>query len=229
MIDLRLATTALIFLAGTSIAAQGGLQYREYRLESSLATVLAVSPTRMNQPRTVHERPASVQEVRWRAPYMGLGDGRADPVNEVLFTFYNDHLYQIVVTYDRGRMAGLTSDDVVDTLSAAYGIPLLRDTRRSPTANHVDVRADMLIVAEWEDPGSRLTLLGSSPAHSPQFQLVLVSKRLNPPARAAILEARRLDALEAPQRELERRAQAAAAATQVEEKTRETNKAAFRP
>ena len=231
MLDSRLATTAalIVLVGGSSIAAQAAFQYREYTLESSVAAVLAVSPIRMSQPKTLHERPASIQEVRWRAPYMGLGDERTDPVNEVLFSFYNDQLYQIVVTYDQGRMAGLTNDDVVSTLSATYGAPLLRNTRTSHTPRDVDVRADMLIVAAWEDASSWLSLVRSSSAISPQFQLVLISKRLNSPARSAILEARRLDALEAPQRELERRAQAAAVAAKAEKKTREANKAAFRP
>jgi hypothetical protein len=31
-------------------------------------------------------------------------------VRVVLFSFYDDQLYQIVVTYDRERMEGLTND-----------------------------------------------------------------------------------------------------------------------
>ena len=230
----RLAAIATLMLVmdGQSVAAQAPFQYREYALESGLAAVVAVSPLRMTSPRTLHERPASIQEVVWRAPYLGLQGLRGeqpDPVHEMLFTFYNDELYQIVVTYDQGRMAGLTDADVVATLSETYGASLLRDTRTPRTVADADVRRDMAIVAQWDDDRALLTLVRSSSAYSPQFQLVLISKRLNPPARAAIVEARRLDALDAPRRERERQAQAVAAAAAADQKARGVNKGAFRP
>jgi hypothetical protein len=65
--------------------------------------------------------------------------------------------------------------------------------------------------------------------YSPDFQLVLISKALSARARSAIREAIRLDALEAPQRELEKRKQDVAEASATRDKTRATNKAAFRP
>ncbi len=229
MIDSRLvAIASLTFvLGGQPLTAQAPFQYREYALESSVATVAKISRTRDNDPKTLHARPAFIQKVVWRAPYMGLGGGLADPVHEVLFNFYNDQLYQIVVTYDRGRMADLTNDDVIETLSATYGVPLLRDARTARSVLLADVAADMLVVAQWDDARSMLTLLRST--YLPQFQLVLFSKTLTPRARAAIGEARRLDALDAPQREIDRRTQATASAAVAGQKARSMNKAAFRP
>lgn len=229
MIDSRLAAIASLtfVLGGQPLAAQAPFQYRGYALESSVATVIDVSRTGNNSPKTLHERPASIQEVLWRAPYMGLGGEQADPVHEVLFTFYDDQLFQIVVTYDRGRMAGLTNDDVIHTLSATYGMPLLLDARSVRNGLPADVGTGMGVVAQWDNARSLLTLLRST--YSPQFQLVLISKTLNPLARAAIAEARRLDALDAPQRELDRRSQATAEAATAGEKARAVNKAAFRP
>jgi hypothetical protein len=138
-----------------------------------------------------------------------------------------DQLYRIVVTYDRGRMAGLTNDDVIQTLSATYGVPLLPDARTARNALALDVETGMGVVAQWDNARSLVTLLRST--YSPQFQLVLISKTLNPLARAAVAEARRLDALDAPQRERDRRSQAEAEAAATAEKTRAVNKAAFRP
>jgi hypothetical protein len=229
MIDSRLAAIAAVtvVLGGAPLAAQAPFQYRQYALESSVAAVIAVDPARNNDRRTLHERPASIQEVVWRAPYMGLGAGLADPVQDVVFSFYNDQLYQLHVTYERGRMAGLTDDDVIETLTRTYGVPLLRGLRAFPGARSADVGLGVVMVAQWEDSGSLLTLLRSS--YTPQFQLVLISKRLDPLARAAISEARRLDAVAAPQRELDRRAQAAAIALAADQKARDQNKAAFRP
>jgi hypothetical protein len=230
----RLAAIAALLLVmdGWSVAAQAPFQYREYTLETGLAAVIAVNPLRMTNPRTLHERPASIQEVVWRAPYLGLQGVRGeqpDPVQEMLFTFYNDELYQIVVTYNQGRMAGLTEADVVATLSETYGVSLLRDTRAARTVADADVRRDMAIVAQWDDDRALLTLVRGTSTYSPQFQLVLISKRLNRGARAAIVEAQRLDALDTPRRERERQAQAAAAAEAADQKARDVNKAAFRP
>ena len=229
MIDSRSAAVAfLVFvLGGQTVDAQAPIQYRAYALGSSVATVSAVSPTRTGQPRTIHDRPVPIQEVVWRAPYMGLGADLADPVHEMLFRFYEDQLYQITITYDRGRMDGLTNDDVIATLAATYGAPLLRDARIAHAIPGGDVAPHMRVIAQWEDADSLLTLLRST--HSPEFQLLVVSKMLHPLARTAIAEARRLDALDAPQRELTRRAQASADAAAAGEKTRTTNKAAFRP
>lgn len=229
MIDSRFAAIAffVFLLGGLTLDAQAPFQYRDYALGSSAVTVNQISRTRSGDLKTLHERPASIQETVWRAPYMGLGGGLADPVHEVLFSFYDDQLYQIIVTYDRGRIAGLTNDDVIATLAATYGVPLLRDARVAHTILAADIAPHMRVVAQWEDAGSLLTLVRSN--HSPEFQLVLISKTLNRSARAAIAEARRLDALGAPQRELDRRAQTAAAAAAAAEKARTVNKSAFRP
>lgn len=236
MIDhLRLAVIAILTIAlhASPLAAQTPFQYRQFVLESSVATLVETAGPRGNDPRTLHVRPALIQEVVWRAPYMGLAVGSADPAAladpalTTTFAFYNDQLYQILVTYDRSRMAGLTDQDVVGALSATYGTALLRGVRTAPNLLPADIGVGVVMVAQWEDSRSLLTLLRST--YAPQYQLALVSKRLDPLARAAIAEGRRLDALEAPQRDLERRAEAAAAAALADRKTREANRTAFRP
>ena len=123
-------------------------------------------------------------------------------------------------------MEGLTNDDVIASVSAAYGIPPLRPAgaRSVPAA---EMAADTTVVARWEDQSALLTLTRGS--YPPQYQLTLTSKTLNGPARAAIKEAGRLDAKEAPQREVDQRTKQAADARVATEKARVTNKAAFRP
>ncbi len=80
MIDSRLATTAALILlvAGPSIAAQGGFQHREYRLASGVATVLVVSPMRMDARRP---RPAEVAAVEEKT--RETNRGRVPPVTTV--------------------------------------------------------------------------------------------------------------------------------------------------
>jgi hypothetical protein len=224
---MAIAASLVFVLGGQLVNAQTPFQYRDYALGSSTASVSGNSGTRSGDPKTLHQRPVPIQETVWRAPYMGLGAGPVDPVYEVLLSFYDDQLYQIIVTYDRGRTAGLTDNDLIATLAATYGTPLLRDARTASTMLATDVAPHMVVIAQWEDAASALTLVRSR--HAPELQLVLISKTLNPRARAAIAEARRLDALDAPQRDLDRRSQATAGAAAAAEKARTANKAAFRP
>lgn len=204
-------------------AAQDLSRYRAYVLDSSLASIVTTSGARAADARTLHERPARIQELEWRAPYVGFGTELADPVRGAIFSFYDDSLYQIVVTYDRSRTDGLTNGDIIASLAEVYGEPVLASSRSRPAA----ALPDALVLAQWDSPGSSVTLLRGS--YSPEYQLVLLSKASSARAQTAIREAGRLDAIEAPRRELERRNKDAAEATAARDKIRTTNKAAFRP
>ena len=179
-------------------SAQDMSRYRAYALESSLDAVIATSGARRADAKTLHQRPASIQELQWRAPYVSSGDTLADPVLEIAFTFYNDALYQVVVNYDRDRTEGLTNKDILDALSATYGVPALASarTRTSPPA---EAFPGGIVLARWETAESLVTLIRGS--DTPEFQLILVSKPLSTRARSAIREAIRLDAIEAPRRD----------------------------
>jgi hypothetical protein len=214
-------------LCAHSIVAQTPFEYREYALGTSVSSVVKISKTRGDGTKTLHERPARIQELEWRAPYVSAGTELADPVRDVLFSFYDDQLYQVVVTYDRERMEGLTNDDVVESISATYGAPLLRHARAGRNALMPVTPSETTVVAQWEDAQSVLTLIRDS--YSPQYQLVLISKTLNPRAGAAIKESLRLDTQEAPQREREQRTKEVADARDASQKARVVNKAAFKP
>jgi hypothetical protein len=229
MINMRVAAiTALGFvLSGQPVFGQAVLSYREHALGSSVASVVKISGARPSDMKTPHERPARIQEVEWRAPYVLSGEEMADPVRNVVFSFYDDQLFQVVVTYDRDRMEGLTNDDLIESISATYGVPLLAHRRTPRAALPSDVPADATVVARWEDAASLLTLTRGT--YSPQYQLVLISKTLNSRANTAIKEALRLDDVEAPQRDLDRRKKDVADARAASTKARVVNKAAFKP
>ena len=215
-----------LILGGQLASAQGVSRYRAYVLESSLESVIATSGARAADAKTLHERPATVQELEWRAPYVDSRNTQADPVREITFMFYNDALYQVTVKYDRDRTEGLTNTDIVESLSTAYGAPLL-PSGRTRTSPPVEGFPDSILVALWENADSLLTLIRGS--YTPEFQLILVSKSLNARARTAIREAVRLDAVEAPRREAAQRKKEAGDASAARDKTRIANKAAFRP
>jgi hypothetical protein len=215
-----------VILGGQLVFAQDMSRYRDYVLESTVDSVVAASGARAADAKTLHERPATIQQLDWRAPYTDSRTNRADPVRDISFTFFNGALYQVIVSYDRDRTEGLTNSDIVESLSATYGVPALAlaRTRTSPPA---EAFPDSIVLARWENAESLLTLLrGSS---TPEVQLILISKPLSTRARNAVREASRLDAIEAPRREAEQRKKEAGDADAARDKTRIANKAAFRP
>ena len=212
--------------SGQFTLAQEPSHYRDYVLGTSVEAVVTASGARPADVKTMHDRPATIQRLLWRAPYVRSSDISPDPVREIAFSFYNDALYQVVVNYDRDRTEGLTNSDIVESLSTAYGVPTLASarTRTSPPAEAVH---DSVVLARWENAESVLTLVRGS--YTPEFQLILVSKPLSALARTAVREAIRLDAIEAPRREAEQRKKEAGDANAAHDKTRAANKAAFRP
>ena len=215
-----------LILGGQLAFAQDMSRYRAYVLESSLDSVVAASGARAADAKTLHERPATIQQLEWRAPYVDSRNTMADPVREISFTFYNDALYQVIVNYDRARTEGLTNSDIVESISTAYGAPILASAR-TRTSPPVEAFPDSLVVARWENADSLLTLIRRS--YMPEFQLILVSKSLSAHARTAAREAVRLDAIEAPRREAAQRKKEAGEARAARDKTRIANRAAFRP
>lgn len=215
-----------LILGGQLVYAQDMSRYRGYVLESSLDAVAATSGVRAADAKTLHERPATIQQLAWRESYVDSRDTQADPVRDIAFMFFNDALYQVIVNYHQDRTAGLTSSDIVESLTATYGEPSFASakTRTSPPA---EAFPDSVVVARWENTDSLLTLVRGS--YTPQFQLILVSKPLSTRARIAVREAVRLDALDAPRREAAQRKSEASNASAARDKARLANKAAFRP
>jgi hypothetical protein len=227
MMSVRILAVAslAITLGGQPLTAQSLSRYRTYALESSVASIVKTSGAAEGDLKTLHERPARIQQLEWRAPYVPTERVVADPVRTVVFSFYDDQLYQVVVTYERDRMEGLTNADLIEAIGAAYGtLPLHTTSAASPP---LDIPADSEVVARWDGGASVLSLVRG--AYSREFQLVLISKQLSQQARSAIKEALRLDVQQAPQREVDRRTKELADARISDEKARAKNKAAFRP
>jgi hypothetical protein len=223
---LSLLITIGIILSGQIVSAQDMRRYRAYALESTIELVVTASGAPAADVKTLHVRPATIQELNWRAPYLGADDTAADPVREIAFRFYDNALYQLIVSYDRARTEGLTNADILESIAATYGQPTLvsEGARTSPA---LSASGEQLVLARWETAESLVTLVRGS--YTPEFQLILISKALSTRAASAIREAVRMDAAEAPARESAQRTKDAGDASAAEDKTRLTNKATFRP
>jgi hypothetical protein len=150
----------------------------------------------------------------------------ANPVRAIFFSLYNGELFRIVVNYDRYKTEGLTTEDVVEALSAKYG------TATKPAAEVIFSSSQVyndseVVIARWEDSQYSFNLYRSS--YQPTFGIVGFSKRLDALARVAIAEAIRLDEQEAPQREIERQKKQDDEKRTTQEKARVANKPNFRP
>jgi hypothetical protein len=168
--------------------------YRGFQLGMTLNTAVKHSGMDISEVTTIHDRPARIQELNWTPNRFSPND--TDPVEQVLFSFYNGQLFRMVVDYSAEKTRGLTSDDIIAAVSAKYG------ASTSPGVTFVlpaDFPEDTLqVVARWEDADSSFSLIQLP--YGPNFQLVVVSKRLSALVDAALAEGTRLDAEEAPGR-----------------------------
>lgn len=217
-------TSSLVFGAMSAPALGEDLsRYRNFQLGTALPTVARQAGTDASQATLVQGRPALIQELEWR-PQLFRSSSQTEPVKEVVFSFYDGELFRITVDYDRYQIAGLTAGDMVEAISASYGIA----TRPTGPANVAPALYgdQQEVLAEWQDAQYRFDLI--STAYGPSFRLVGVLKRLEAPFRTAIAEAARIDEKEAPQRKIERIARESETERAKLEKARLVNKPQFR-
>jgi hypothetical protein len=199
-------------------------KYRNFQFGTDLSTVAKQAGTNASQAKVIHRRPALIQEVEWRPQPLGASS-QPEAAKDVVFSFYDGDLFRIVVNYDRYETEGLTVDDFVDAISATYG-PAAKSSAPANVAPG-DYGDQEEVLAQWQDSQYRFDLIRSS--YGPTFRLVGVMKRLEAPAQAATLEAKRLDDQEAPQRDAARIASEQGVAKALLTKARLLNKPKFRP
>jgi len=211
----------------TSICAQDISKYRDFQLGMTLAEVAEKGGVQSGRARLLHERPAVIQELEWQPDISFGSPSSTDPVKEILFGFYNNQLYRIVINYDRGNTEGLTDQDLIESISAQYGKPT-RPVAQITSSPLSQVYADLeSVIARWENSEYSLNLFRFS--YKSSYGVIVFSKRLNALAKTAIAESVRLNDLEAPQREIERQRKQTEETLAAGQKARAANKSNFRP
>lgn len=217
-------SAACIVLAVSAVAADDLSRYREFELGGSLAAVTAITQTVERDVKTIHSRPALIQQVEWRPRYMtGAPVAGRESINEVVFSFVDDRLFRIEVAYDRTRTSGLTNADMIASVTEVYGASATADRPRPK----IVVLDTAVVIAEWRQGDAHIALRRSE--YNDSFSLVLTSLSLDMIARKAQATASALDAREAPQREADLLKKRADDARKAEEAARTTNKKVFRP
>jgi hypothetical protein len=176
--------------------------------------------------RTTHQRPALMQTLQWdQFRYSDLA-AKAGSLRSIRFDFYNGELFKMVVTYDPSGTEGLTTDDMIEAISAIYG-PATSPERTialSPSSVYDD---NQKILASWEDAEYSYNLFRSP--YGNMFGLVAFSRKLDLMASDSSREAVRLDKLEAPGKELARKMKEEEDRRAAQEKARLVSKPRFRP
>ena len=194
---------------GTSVLYSGDFsRYRGVQFGMNVSAAAKAAGTTTTETTLIHRRPALIQEIEWQPrPYFRPGAPNVDPVKNGLLCFFNGELFRIVITYDRYKIEGMTVDDMIEGISAIYGLASRPTAEIAYHSNYGEVAK---VLARWEDSEYSYNLVRTGDQSS--FAMVLYSKRL-----------------EAPQREIEKQKDQAEAERLVSEKARSVNKPNFRP
>jgi hypothetical protein len=120
----------------------------------------------------------------------------------------------------------MTADDLIEAVSKIYGASNKPDDSVVISA-YTEYEERQKVLARWENSENSVSLFQSS--YGGGFGLVVFSKRLEMIAAGSIREARRLEAVAAPQREADRLQKESDNRRVREEKARSVNRPNFRP
>ena len=178
-------------------------RYRNFELGSDMASVATLAGLRCEDAKTIRQRPALLQELTWRfAHWDARSTDSTDPVERIVFGFYDDQLFRVVVDYARERTEGLTPVDMRETISAVYGAPLQRmsGARDGAVLPHENLFGSP--VARWGNARHAIVLYRTS--SSGAFRLVVMDARLDGLAGKAEALARRREDHQAPRLDVAR-------------------------
>jgi hypothetical protein len=224
------ATCAVgVVLLTHGVDGQAVTQYRNFELGVNVAAVSVLTGVATSEAKTIHERPAVLQDLEWRPSRWTTSAvlPSTDPVQQIAFSFYNDRLFRIVVDYDRDRTEGMTDADMVEAMSAVYGVTALRAAGPARVASRIETESGSP-VARWGDAGHTVVLYRTS-SYRGGFRLIVKDSSLDDLARKATIQAMRLDDQEAPRREVARLKKEQDDGRAAAEKARLANKKVFRP
>ncbi len=193
--------------------------YRQFHFGMDIASAERVANLSQADSKVLSKRPALIESLEWQP----RRNAAPDSVDNVEFTFYNNQLFRMVINYQRLRTTGMTTQDMVDSISKIYGEATTSDAKI--VLPSFDSESEK-VLARWENADYSYSLVHS---FMNSFSLIAESKALTAPAVAAIAASRKMDLDEAPANELVRNAKEASDEKLALEKARIANKAGFRP
>ena len=229
MIRSRTLVTSLLFgaLFSSLGTAQDLSKYRDFQFGMRLESVAKQIHMNASAAKTTHQRPAVIQTLQWDQ-LSSYSDPAAEDrsLRSIRFDFYNGELFKMVVTYDPVRIEGLTTEDMVDAISAIYG-PATKPERTIAISAFSPYQDSQKVLACWEDAQYSYNLFRSPYGNA--FGLIAISKQLDLVAADASREGERLDKQEAPAKEVARQMKQEEDKRVAQEKARLVSKPKFRP
>jgi hypothetical protein len=213
----------VVLLVSPILRAQDFSKYRGFSLGASLATVLKQTQKKPVDVNLIHARPTLVQELSWWPPAVPGASYQADSVEQMVFSFCNGELYKISVNYDVSSTQGLTTDDMVKSISAKYGPATTIESETDSVLNERFGSSSEKAVASWEDSQYLFKLVRSP--FTNRFGLTIFSKLLNAEAEIVIADAVTMEKQEKPQRDADLKKKEA----DDLDAERQKNQKAFRP
>jgi hypothetical protein len=228
VISFRTIATSILCVAIFSSlgTAQDLSRYRDFEFGMSIESVAKIAAINPSGAKTVHQRPELIQKLDWEEHGYFDASPKVNSVRNIRFDFYNGELFKIVVTYDSTQTNGLTTADLVESLSAVYGQADNPETTIIVSAFQTYSDSQQ-VLARWENAQYSYNLFRSS--YGMSFGLVAFSKSLELMASATNREAERLDKLEAPARESARQKKQEEDQQASQAKARLISKPKFRP
>src|SRR6185312_11222695 len=108
------AFIAVSVLASVPLFAGDLSVYREFHLGSSPGQVAKQAGMESSATNLISSRPERIEELDWSVNRFESPSTRPDSVREIRFRFYNGNLFEMMVSYDRDRTAGLTEADMTE-------------------------------------------------------------------------------------------------------------------
>jgi hypothetical protein len=198
--------------------------YRGFQFGMNLARAAEKAGMKPSEAKLEDQRPVLIQVLDFQPNLFNSAVAKDDPVSEITLSFSDGELFRMAVVYDRYKVDGMTAEDMIQALSKTYGTAT---TPKAEITFHSYYGDTTPVIARWEDSEYSYNLIRAEDRST--FGLVLYSKALDARAQTGMIEAARLDALEAPQKEAERVKKQAEENQAEQEKSRLANKASFRP
>jgi len=223
-------TFATSFLCAALFSSLGTAQdlskYRDFQFGMSLESVAKQVHMNASAAKTTHQRPAVIQTLQWDQLIYSDLPVKDRLLRSIRFDFYNDELSKMVMTYDPAGTEGLTTDDMIEAISAIYG-PATKPETTIAISTFSTYEDNQKVLACWEDAQYSYNLFRSR--YGNVFGLIAFSKKLDLVASDSSREGDRLDKLEAPGKELARQMKQEEDARVAQEKARLISKPKFRP
>jgi|SRR5690348_5836951 hypothetical protein len=196
-----LLVAVVVLLSIPQVHAQDLSKYRNFSFGMTVAGISKQIDQKPANAAVLHEHPALIQELTWWPPKPYDLSRPAEPVDQILFSFYNGALYRMLVTYEDSATKGLNEEDMIRVVSAKYGPAMKPVAAVVSFPTNPSYKSTEKVIARWEDSQYSLNLVRS---YTDTFAIVMFTKQLDAQAGISIAESVKLEQEEGPQKEAAR-------------------------